>query len=61
MQLEKIKVGQKVVAGSMRNAALGFKGKVTEIETLPNGAWVTVVSMPTGARLRTRPSLVERA
>jgi hypothetical protein len=60
MEFEKIKDGQKVVAGSMRNPALGFTGKVTNRETLSNGAWVTVTDKD-GKTLRTRPSLVERA
>jgi len=60
MEITKIKIGQRVVAGSMRNAALGFTGRVTNLETLSNGAWVTVTSKDC-KDLRTRPSLVERA
>jgi hypothetical protein len=60
MQLEKIKVGQRVVAGSMRNPELAFAGKVSEVDEKSNGAWVTVTDKD-GKTLRTRPSLVERA
>jgi len=60
MQVEKIKIGAKVKAGSMRNASLGFVGKVTAIDKLSNGDWITVTSKDC-KDLRTRPSLVERA
>ena len=60
MHNSNIKVGQKVIAGSMRNAEKGFAGKVTLVESLPNGAWVTVEAKD-GKTLRTRPSLVKRA
>lgn len=60
MEISKIKIGQKVVAGSMRNPQKAFAGTVTNIKERPNGAWVTVQSKD-GAELRTRPSLVERA
>lgn len=59
MEIEKIKVGQKVVAGSMRNPEKAFAGKVSNVETKSNGAWVTVTNGD-GVSLRTRPSLVEK-
>lgn len=57
MELSKIKLGKFVSYTSRKHTG---RGKVTEIDTLSNGVWITVYDKTRDTVVRLRPGQIEK-